>query len=83
MLISTITQKGQATIPLKIRLALGLKTGSKIHFFEENGEYKLKSLPSLESFKGSLKGNKLPTEDEMDNIFAEEAIKRYKKTFKK
>lgn len=81
MLISSVTQKGQATIPLRIRLVLGLKAGSKVQFIEEDGEVKVKSLPTLESFRGALKGKKLPTNSEMETIFAEEAIKRYKKTF--
>lgn len=83
MLISSVTQKGQATIPLKIRLALGLKAGSKVQFIEEDGEVKVRSLPTLESFRGALKGKKLPTNSEMERLFAEEAIERYNKTVTK
>ncbi len=83
MLISTVTQKGQATIPLPIRMLLGLEVGSKIQFLEEDGGVKLRLLPSLESFRGSLKGKKLPNDSDMELIFAEEAINRYRKTLKK
>jgi AbrB family looped-hinge helix DNA binding protein len=83
MLISSVTQKGQATIPLKIRLFLGLKPGSKVQFIEERGEIKVKRLPTLESFRGALKGKRLPTNSEMEKIFADESIRRYKKTFAK
>jgi len=37
---STMTSKGQITIPMKIRKDLGLKPGVRIDFYEvENGEY--------------------------------------------
>jgi AbrB family looped-hinge helix DNA binding protein len=83
MLISSVTQKGQATIPLKIRMMLGIKAGSKIQFFEEHGEVKVKSLPTLESFRGALKGKKLPTDSQMEKLFADEAVERYNKTLSK
>ena len=80
MLISTVTQKGQATIPLALRESLGLFAGTKVQFFEERGEVILRPLPSLESFMGILKGKKLPTGRDFEKIFAEEAVDRYKKT---
>ena len=79
MLISTVTQKGQATIPLALRESLGLFPGTKVQFIEDGGEIKLKPLPLLEFYKGALKGKKLPSEEELDVIFAEEAIGRYRK----
>jgi AbrB family looped-hinge helix DNA binding protein len=37
---ATMTSKGQITIPVKIRKALGLKPGVRIDFYEvEDGEY--------------------------------------------
>lgn len=83
MLISTVTQKGQATIPLNLRESLGLFPGTKVQFLEGDGEIKLRLLPTLESFMGVLKGKKLPVGKDLEKIFAEEAIDRYKKTFKK
>ncbi|TLY64175.1 MAG: AbrB family transcriptional regulator, partial [Gammaproteobacteria bacterium] len=32
MAFATLTSKGQATIPLKVRTAARLKTGDRIHF---------------------------------------------------
>ena len=78
MLISTITQKGQATIPLQIRNSLGLTYGSKIQFVDTNNGVKLKAIPSLASFKGSLKGQKLPSEKDLEMLFAQEAVSRDK-----
>jgi AbrB family looped-hinge helix DNA binding protein len=37
---ATMTSKGQITIPIKVRKALGLKPGVRIDFYEvEDGEY--------------------------------------------
>jgi AbrB family looped-hinge helix DNA binding protein len=37
---ATMTSKGQITIPIKVRKALGLKPGVRIHFYEvADGEY--------------------------------------------
>ena len=83
MLITTVTQKGQTTIPLSLRESLGLFPGTKVQFFEGDGEIRLRPLPALESFMGALKGKKLPVGKEFEKIFAEEAVDRYKKTFKK
>jgi antitoxin PrlF len=39
---ATMTSKGQITIPVKVRKALGLKPGAQIDFYEgENGLYTL------------------------------------------
>ena len=40
MSTATMTSKGQITIPIKVRKALGLKPGVRIDFYEvEDGEY--------------------------------------------
>ena len=37
---ATVTSKGQITIPIEVRKALGLKPGVRIDFYEvEDGEY--------------------------------------------
>lgn len=54
--ISTVTQKGQATIPAPIRKRLGLKPGEKIIFEEENSnEVFLKRAIDISELRGSLK----------------------------
>ena len=80
MLITTVTQKGQVTIPIDIRESLGLTVGSKVSVGEKDGEVKLRPVSSLSSFRGILKGKRLPTENELEDIFAGEAMARYKKT---
>lgn len=76
MLISTITQKGQATIPLQVRNLLGLTYGSKIQFVDTKYGIQLKAIQSLASFKGSLKGQKLPSEKDLELLFAQEVVSR-------
>jgi len=58
MHITTVTQKGQVTIPVDIRRHLGLKPGDSVQFYRTNGEFKLKPLPDFFSFRGSLKSKK-------------------------
>ena len=55
MLITTVTQKGQVTVPQDIRLSLGLVAGSQVFFTEEDGYAGIRLLPSLESLRGSIK----------------------------
>ncbi len=38
---SIVTSKGQVVIPSKIRRRYGIKNGTKIHFYESNGEIKI------------------------------------------
>ncbi len=37
MFASTISSKGQITVPIEIRLRLGLKEGDRVEFVSENG----------------------------------------------
>ena len=39
MNISTLSSEGQITIPLSIRIALGLRAGDSVAFHEENGRF--------------------------------------------
>jgi antitoxin PrlF len=52
--VTTLTSKGQVTIPKEIRDKLGLKTHDKIRFSLEDGHATLQRLPSLEELAGSL-----------------------------
>ena len=83
MLVSMVTQKGQTTIPQSIRSDYGFAPGSMVQFVEDRGEVRLKPLPTLESFHGILKGKRMPTVAELEDIFADEAFSRYQKTKKR
>ena len=38
---SIVTSKGQVVIPSKLRRKYGIKNGTRIHFFEVNGEMRI------------------------------------------
>ena len=57
MTTSTMTTKGQVTIPLDVRRRLGLSAGDRIEFVEiENGTFAIKpALDDVRSLKGLLR----------------------------
>lgn len=58
MLITTVTQKGQVTIPLYFREMFGIKSGGKILFEEKDGVLELRPAPDFFSFRGALVSSK-------------------------
>lgn len=54
-MITTVTQKGQATIPVHIREKLGIQPGEKVIFQERGDEVYIRRIPNFLNFKGSLK----------------------------
>lgn len=52
---STVTQKGQATIPAPIRRKLRIEPGQKVIFEEKSGEVYIKRTLDLSELRGSLK----------------------------
>lgn len=72
---STITQKGQATIPAPIRKKLGMKPNTKI-IFELKNDYEASIKPVADFFamKGSVKSDK-PFDLKLMEKAVEEAIK--------
>lgn len=79
MIATTITQKGQATIPASIRLKLGIKIGEKVIFEERGKEVILRPLPDLSSLRGSLKNNKKYNEDKIIKSVGKMLVQRYGK----
>ena len=67
--MSTVTEKGQATIPLSIREFLGIHPGDEVEFeVEENTVFihkKVRILP-FDKWKGYL--GKLQTKEVMDQL---------------
>ena len=57
MTTSTLTTKGQVTIPLDVRRRLGLSAGDRIEFVEvENGTFAIKpAIDDVRSLKGLLR----------------------------
>ena len=58
MLHSTVTSKGQTTIPEKIRKALGIKPGDKLEYAVEGDRATIRVHPGVRSLKGALASNK-------------------------
>jgi antitoxin PrlF len=57
MATSTLTSKGQITLPRAVRTALGLEAGDKLDFVEIEGGYKLVPLrKDVRSLKGRFAG---------------------------
>jgi len=81
---ATLTSKGQLTLPVEVREALGLKTGDKIDFFlTADGSYALQpKTGSIMEMYGILakyahKGRKAPTIDEMNEAIVKAASEDY------
>lgn len=55
---STVTEKGQVTIPLLIRKKLFLTPGDRVSFLLEEEKVKLMKTPNFFSLRGSLKTTK-------------------------
>ena len=78
---STLTSKGQITLPLAVRRALVLETGDKVDFVAVPGGYKLVPLRTdIHALKGRFAGRvERPVGlDEMDEAIADAAAARQK-----
>jgi AbrB family looped-hinge helix DNA binding protein len=58
MLHSTVTSKGQTTIPEKIRKALGIKPGDKLEYEVAGERATIRVHPGVRSLEGALASNK-------------------------
>ena len=58
MLHSTVTSKGQTTIPEKIRKALRIKPCDRLEYQVEGDRATIRVHPGLRSLKGALASNK-------------------------
>ncbi len=71
-----ITSKGQITIPIEVRKAMGIKPGEKVIFSEgaDNSEYILRRVGTMMDMAGSLAGLAAPkTDAEMNRLLAAHA----------
>jgi len=76
---ATMTSKGQITIPVKVRKALGLKPGVRIDFYEiEDGEYALRpKTGSIMDLKGCIPMlDHVVTIEEMDQAILDHAAEQ-------
>ena len=55
---STLTSKGQTTIPMKIRRALRIKPGDRLEYEIEGDSATIRVHPGIRSLKGALASTK-------------------------
>ena len=80
MMISTsITQKGQVTIPISIRKKLGLKTGQKVAFTDRGKDVVIEPIPNFLDLMGSLKTKKKYDKRKARGAIGEYLAQRYVK----
>lgn len=69
MQASTLTSKGQVTIPANVRKQLGLRPGDRVGFIVEDGEVRLVRKESrIEAAFGICKVDRSVSVEEMDEI---------------
>ena len=51
---STVTTKGQTTLPRDVRAALGLRSGDRVRYVVMNGEVRLLKVGSVSDLEGAL-----------------------------
>jgi AbrB family looped-hinge helix DNA binding protein len=73
---STVTTKGQTTLPRDVRAALGLKSGDKVRYVVLDGEVRLLKARPVADIEGLLaRPDKQPVSlDEMDDAISSGAI---------
>jgi AbrB family looped-hinge helix DNA binding protein len=62
--IMTVSTKGQITLPAGVRAHLGIKTGDRIIGKETPEGFVIKKPRDFSVFRGSLKGGKIPDDEE-------------------
>ena len=74
---STITSRGQTTLPKEVRDALDLKAGDRVRYFIYDGEVRIAPVLPISRLFGVLKYDGPPaTLEEMDRAIAEGACRR-------
>ena len=81
---STLTTKGQTTIPREIRKLLGLKENDRILYEVEDGKVAIKPAPSVHELYGIFKSctrrkGPPPTKAQMRAAAKREIVRRWKK----
>ncbi|UYP68536.1 type II toxin-antitoxin system PrlF family antitoxin [Thalassobacter stenotrophicus] len=69
---STVTVKGQTTLPRDVRAALGLTSGDKVRYLILDGEVRVLKARSVEELRGILSrsGQKPVSLEEMDQAIS-------------
>ncbi len=72
MAVAVLSSKGQVTIPVSVRTALGIGTGDRIEFVQlENGEFKvMAATKSVKSLRGIITATTPVSIEEMNAAIA-------------
>ena len=80
MMESKIMEKGQTTIPKKIRDEIGLKPGDTVRYSIRDGVIQMRPLISAKSLKGILKYDGPPVSlDDIDEAIEQARTERWKR----
>ena len=80
MYTTTLTQKGQITIPYLLRYKFGLKPGQKILFEEKEGNITMKNVPDFFSLQGSIKSKIKYSDKKADEAIGKMFQEKYGQT---
>jgi len=78
--ISTITQKGQVTIPKPVRDFLGVSPRDRVVFAKKGKRVILKPAPDFMALRGSIKGKKY-TDSKADQLVGKHIARDYGRNF--
>ncbi len=79
MTTTTITKKGQVTVPAPVRKALGIKPKDKIAFIEKGSDFVIKKALDFFSLRGSVKSKKTFDIKAMEKDAEKQAVRDYLK----
>lgn len=73
--VTSLTQKGQVTVPVEYRRRMGLKTGQKVRFEYTNGALTLKPFSGLLSLIGIFKSPKKYNKRKAREVYIKDVLK--------
>lgn len=76
---STVTTKGQITIPVEIRRWLQLQPHQRVTFIKDNDQVVIKKSPNILDLMGSLKSPKSTSDKDWDQAVIEYVGQEYAK----
>ena len=82
MAVATLTSKGQITMPMSVRKALGLRPGAKVDFIAQDDGFKVVALDTqVSTLKGRFAGRatKPVSLEAMDRAIADAASSGHRK----
>jgi AbrB family looped-hinge helix DNA binding protein len=71
---TTVTTKGQVTIPHKIRVDYDIAPGQKVEFLDKSGVIEVRPLRDIFYYEGYFKTNKKYNEKEAEKAYIKDII---------